>query len=119
MTDSVAIPVLVGLAVGIVLIILVSIMLPQPERTLEPERVWVAINATQCNDISYESLLAGKGIAVYDTDLDRWLGADMAVCEACFVCPTGWTYYFEIEKSYEPLAKEQGFVIQSPNLLTD
>jgi hypothetical protein len=83
--------------------------------TLEPARVWVAINATQCNDISYESLLIGKGIAVYDTDLDRWLGADMAVCEACFVCPTGWTYYFEIEKSDEPLAKEQGFVIQSPN----
>jgi hypothetical protein len=115
LTDSVAIPVLVGLAVGIVLIILVSIMLPRPEGTLEPARVWVAVNATQCNDMSYESLLAGKGIAVYDTDLNRWLRADMAVCEACFVCPSGWTYYFEIEKSDEPLARELGFVSQSPN----
>lgn len=67
------------------------------EQNQKPERVWVAINSTQCNSILYDSLLVGEGVEVYETDRDRWLTRDMAVCEACF-CPTGWTEYFKIDK---------------------
>jgi hypothetical protein len=117
------VPVVIGLAVGVSLIVLFIVLsgqLSQGEQVdTQPQQVWVAKNATQCSepwqmeDTTLEGFFSDRGVQIYGIQTIRYLGEDMAVCMACD-CPSGSTLYLKVGKSGVPTMGQYGFILQSP-----
>jgi hypothetical protein len=105
--------VVAGLAVGIALVIWISVMSAQPRQEDTSNRVWVAMDSKQCVRIEYAMPLVQRGVQIYDSVMDRWATEDMAFCAACG-CADGNAYYFLIAESDLPTALSLGYRVESP-----